>query len=174
MDYLKRYQKMISLLGLTGHTMKSYQTYISAYLTFVSGTSDTHVVFRARTLRKDEPRRTITLTDTEFIRGFLMHVLPTGYQKIRYYGFLNNQMKSDNLQLIFKLQGHQRFKQRYANLSIAELSKPLDNATTLYMLIFSRTDNKAQPTVFTGVAPLLPQKLRCKLSYHSHQMLPTK
>ena len=38
MDYLKRYQKMISLRGLTDHTMKSYQTYISAYLTFVSDT----------------------------------------------------------------------------------------------------------------------------------------
>lgn len=52
-----------------------------------------------------------------------MHVLPSGFQKIRYYGFLNNRMKSDNLQLIFKLQGHQRFKQRYANLSMAELLK---------------------------------------------------
>ena len=32
MDYLKRYKKMISLRGLTDHTMNSYQTYISAYL----------------------------------------------------------------------------------------------------------------------------------------------
>ena len=36
MDFLKCYKKMISLRGLTDHTMKSYQTYISAYLTFVS------------------------------------------------------------------------------------------------------------------------------------------
>ena len=38
MDYLNRYKKMISLRGLTDHTLKSYQTYISAYLTFVSDT----------------------------------------------------------------------------------------------------------------------------------------
>lgn len=38
MDYLKRYKKMISLRGLTDHTMKSYQTYISAYLEYVSNT----------------------------------------------------------------------------------------------------------------------------------------
>lgn len=38
MDYLKRYQKMISLRGLTDHTMKSYQTYLSAYLAFVENT----------------------------------------------------------------------------------------------------------------------------------------
>ena len=38
MDYLKRYQKMISLRGLTDHTMKSYQTYISAYLDHIGNT----------------------------------------------------------------------------------------------------------------------------------------
>ena len=36
MDYLKRYKKMISLRGLTDHTMRSYTTYITAYLDFIS------------------------------------------------------------------------------------------------------------------------------------------
>ena len=35
MDFLKRYQKMISLRGLTDHTMKSYCTYIRAYLEYL-------------------------------------------------------------------------------------------------------------------------------------------
>ncbi len=52
-----------------------------------------------------------------------MHVLPAGFQKIRYYGFLNNRGKSRNLKLIFTLQGHQRFRARYTGLSIAELLK---------------------------------------------------
>ena len=38
MDYLKCYKKMISLRGLTDHTMKSYSTYITAYLDFVQNT----------------------------------------------------------------------------------------------------------------------------------------
>lgn len=38
MDYLKRYRKMISLRGLTDHTVKSYSTYISAFLCFVENT----------------------------------------------------------------------------------------------------------------------------------------
>ena len=38
MNYLKRYKKMISLRGLTDHTMKSYTTYITAYLDFISNT----------------------------------------------------------------------------------------------------------------------------------------
>ena len=50
-----------------------------------------------------------------------------GFQKIRYYGFLNNRMKSRNLKLIFRLQGCQRFRQRYAGFSMAELLKAVWN-----------------------------------------------
>lgn len=81
--------------------------------------------FSARGKKPGEPRRMITLDNTEFIRRYLMHVLPSGFQKIRYYGFLNNRMRSKNLKLIFTLQGHQRFRARYINLSIAELLKAI-------------------------------------------------
>lgn len=36
MNYLKRYQDMIALRGLTKNTIKSYTTYVSAYLDYVS------------------------------------------------------------------------------------------------------------------------------------------
>ena len=81
------------------------------------------VSFSARGEKNGEPRRTITLSHEEFIRRYLMHVLPSGFRKIRYYGFLNNRGKSKSLKLIFTLQGHQRFKARYTGLSIAELIK---------------------------------------------------
>ena len=81
------------------------------------------VTFSARGKRPGEPKRQITLDNTEFIRRYLMHVLPGGFQKIRYYGFLNNRMKAQNLKVIFKLQNGQRFKQRYAGLTMAELIK---------------------------------------------------
>lgn len=81
------------------------------------------VTFSARGRKAGEPRRKITLDNTEFIRRYLMHVLPPGFQKIRYYGFLNNRYKSRNLKLIFTLQGHQRFRARYTGLSMAELIK---------------------------------------------------
>ena len=35
MDYLKRFRKMLSLRGLTDHTVKSYTTYVTAYLDYV-------------------------------------------------------------------------------------------------------------------------------------------
>lgn len=82
---------------------------------------DSQVTFSARALEPGGPQRTVTLPNTEFVRRYLMHVLPPGFQKIRYYGFLNNRGKTKNLKLIFTLQGHQRFKARYTNMTIAEL-----------------------------------------------------
>lgn len=85
------------------------------------------VTFSARSKSHGEPNRQITLENTEFIRRYLMHVLPSGFQKIRYYGFLNNRMKSQNLKIIFKLQSGQRFRQRYSGMTIAELLKAVWN-----------------------------------------------
>ena len=85
------------------------------------------VTFSARAKNPGELRRSITLENTEFIRRYLMHVLPSGFQKIRYYGFLNNRYKSQNLKLIFTLQGRQRFRAKYSSLSIAELLKAVWN-----------------------------------------------
>ena len=85
--------------------------------------SEKEVTFSARDRKPGDPRREITLDHLEFIRRYLMHVLPHGFQKIRYYGFLNNRTKAQNLKLIFKLQGYQKFRQRYTGMSIAELLK---------------------------------------------------
>ena len=85
------------------------------------------VTFTARGKKPGEPERRITLDNKEFIRRYLMHVLPCGFQKIRYYGFLNNRMKKQNLKVIFQLQNGQRFQQRYAGLTMAELIKAVWN-----------------------------------------------
>lgn len=89
--------------------------------------SEDTVTFSARWKKPDEPKRQITLSHTEFIRRYLMHVLPSGFQKIRYYGFLNNRYKTRNLKRIFKLRGHQRFKARYTGLSMTDLLKTIWN-----------------------------------------------
>jgi len=85
--------------------------------------TENQVTFSARGLGTGAPPRRVTLSDTEFIRRYLMHVLPSGFQKVRYYGFLNNRGKAKNLKRIFALQGHQRFQARFTGLGIAELLK---------------------------------------------------
>lgn len=81
------------------------------------------VTFSARSRKPGAPRHLVSMANTEFIRRYLMHVLPSGFQKIRYYGFLNNRMKTQNLKIIFKIQGRQRFQRRYAGMTMAELLK---------------------------------------------------
>jgi Putative transposase/Recombinase len=39
----------------------------------------------------------MTLTADEFIRRFLLHALPTGMQRIRYYGLLGNRHRAESL-----------------------------------------------------------------------------
>jgi hypothetical protein len=42
-------------------------------------------------------QKTMTLEAEEFIRRFLLHVLPEGFQRIRYYGFLANRYREQKL-----------------------------------------------------------------------------
>ena len=56
-----------------------------------------------------------------------MHVLLFGFQKIRYYDFLNIRMKQKTLKFIFKLQNGRRYKHHYAGLTMAELLKIIWN-----------------------------------------------
>ena len=41
--------------------------------------------------------KTLTLTTDEFIRRFLLHVLPSGFHRIRHYGLLANTGRRENL-----------------------------------------------------------------------------
>ena len=49
--------------------------------------------------------KTMTLSADEFIRRFLLHVLPDGLQRIRYYGFLGNRHRKEKLELCRRLLG---------------------------------------------------------------------
>ena len=42
-------------------------------------------------------QKTMTLSATEFIRRMLLHVLPPGFHRIRYYGFLANRTRQQKL-----------------------------------------------------------------------------
>src|SRR3984885_4596780 len=55
------------------------------------------VTFRYKDYRHDAQQKTIALEADEFIRRFLLHVLPDGFQRIRYYGFLANRYRAEKL-----------------------------------------------------------------------------
>ena len=47
----------------------------------------------------------MTLLAEEFIRRFLIHVLPDAFQRIRYHGFLSNRHREEELALCRQLLG---------------------------------------------------------------------
>jgi hypothetical protein len=56
------------------------------------------VTFRWKDYRDESAQKTMTLSADEFIRRFLLHVLPPGLQRIRYYGLLGNRHRQGKLE----------------------------------------------------------------------------
>jgi len=63
------------------------------------------VRFRWKDYRDGNRQKTMTLTGSEFIRRFLIHVLPCGFHRIRYYGFLGNRHRARKLDRCRELLG---------------------------------------------------------------------
>jgi hypothetical protein len=61
------------------------------------------VTFAWKDYKHAAARRTMTLAADEFIRRFLLHVLPSGLQHIRHYGFLANRHRHAKLSLCRRL-----------------------------------------------------------------------
>jgi hypothetical protein len=57
------------------------------------------VTFRWRDSRHGNHTKSMTLDAVEFIRRFLLHILPSGFMKIRHFGFLANRNRSSALAL---------------------------------------------------------------------------
>ncbi len=55
------------------------------------------VMFRWRDRRHGNRPRVMTLTAEEFIRRFLLHVLPAGFMRIRHYGVVGNRCRTPQL-----------------------------------------------------------------------------
>jgi hypothetical protein len=64
---------------------------------------DEKVQFRWKDYRDENRKKTMTLAAEEFIRRFLLHVLPDAFQRIRYYGFLANRYRQQKLDLCRRL-----------------------------------------------------------------------
>ena len=80
------------------------------------------VTFRT-TNRETQQKVDVTLQAEEFIRRFLTHVLPHGFSRVRYSGFLSNSQKLKRLDAIFRLILQEPFT-----------PSPLKNAGTLAVL----------------------------------------
>ncbi len=60
---------------------------------------DGKVTFRYKDYNQQGRKRIVTVEAAEFIRRFLLHVLPKGFMRIRHYGLLANRGRKENLAL---------------------------------------------------------------------------
>ena len=61
------------------------------------------VTFKWRDYADNNTVKVMSLKPEEFIRRFLMHVVPTGFMRVRFFGFLANACKKKNIEIIRKL-----------------------------------------------------------------------
>ena len=66
---------------------------------------DHSVTFRWRDSRHYNKQRQMTLSVHEFLRRFLLHVLPIGFVRIRYFGFFAHRKRKELLPLCVRLLG---------------------------------------------------------------------
>jgi hypothetical protein len=77
LDYLGRYTHRVAL---------SNDRILSAH--------NGEVTFSYRNRKDQDRKKTMTLDAHEFIRRFLLHVIPKGFMRVRHFGFLANRSKS--------------------------------------------------------------------------------
>ena len=67
--------------------------------------ADGKVAFRWRDSAHNNEQKLLTLAVDEFLRRFLLHLLPEGFVRIRNFGFLANRRRATTLPLCFQLLG---------------------------------------------------------------------
>ena len=67
--------------------------------------TDGQVTFRWRDSAHHNEQKLMTLPLEEFLRRFLLHILPKGFVRIRHFGFLANRKRATTLPLCFQLLG---------------------------------------------------------------------
>jgi len=86
LEYLGRYTHRIAI---SNHRILKYENGM--------------VTFKWRDYQDNSAEKIMILPGLEFMRRFLLHVLPTGFTKIRHYGFLGSSVKTRKLALCFQL-----------------------------------------------------------------------
>ena len=85
--------------------------------------ADGQVTFRWKDYQRGNRQRTMTLDAVEFLRRFLLHVLPHGFPRIRHYGLFANGVRKVKLPLCRQVLGQ-------ASLPPHEVSPHVDLTAT--------------------------------------------
>lgn len=86
---------------------------------------DKKIIFRCKNSQTGLFNRCVSLDALEFIRRFMQHVLPAGFYKIRYLGFLSLSNSQENLSLCLELIGKEVFLPVLEGLAALEVYREI-------------------------------------------------
>jgi hypothetical protein len=111
------------------------------------GFENDQVTFRWKDYAHSNKKRKMTLTADEFLRRFLLHVLPRGFVRIRFFGFLANRRRAALLSLCQRLVAEQihRSNDAMPNVSPQPISWSCPKCSTP-MLLIERFSASSQET----------------------------
>jgi len=87
----------------------------------IIGIHGENVTYKAKDYRNGGEYKEITIRGVEFIRRFLMHVLPKGFIRIRHYGLLSNRVKQKSMIHCRNLLGCQKYLSELREMTTAEI-----------------------------------------------------
>jgi len=108
LDYLGRYTHRVAISN-------------NRILSVEESAEGPRVTFSYRDRKNGSPTRTMALPAEEFIRRFLLHVLPEGLMRIRHFGFLANRSRKQTLSRCRALLGSQQQPSPTAKKSARQL-----------------------------------------------------
>lgn len=74
--------------------------------------TDGLVTYSYKDYADGDKEKLMTITAVEFIRRFLLHVIPSGFMRIRHYGFLSNRSQKTLLPICLNLLGQKPLKKK--------------------------------------------------------------
>src|SRR6059036_330068 len=123
---------------------------------------DNGVAFRWKDYRADghERQKVMTLTTGEFIRRFLIHVLPHGFHRIRHHGLFASGTRADNIARARELLAVPAAQSEAADTNCAEANEPKSPAHPCpccggRMVIIERFERGASPRYRPAASPIV-------------------
>jgi hypothetical protein len=109
--------RVIQYLGNYTHRIAISESRISSY-------KNDSVTFSWKDYADDSKEKPMTLGTVEFIRRFMLHVLPRGFMRIRHYGFLSNSNRLRNRELFETIFTSLKQKKKQCAKKTASLEYP--------------------------------------------------
>ena len=87
----------------------------------ITSISEKNVTFKVKDYRNNGKFKEVTISGVEFIRRFLMHVLPKKFIRIRHYGLLSNRTKQENMKHCRNLLGCKKYLSELKEMTTAQI-----------------------------------------------------